>query len=684
MKSKKLDRTGKKKTHRKHSSSSSGSDYEWTDGTKPTNPTNEHAELPKSSTWISEVQSVEDFVDLFSSSHGKKPSRSGQPDQASQSITELNPHWRDGGKGLPENVTEKAKLVPKSILTKDNEAWLFKSYKRCLDQARDEGIDVEELLLQRWDRATVDDMLAAFAHGTYRHFSDSRSTGHMTHQAPPRWRKSRPNDFGKAESSSTELGSGHQTIKNTDVPKATLHVEDSSAVSTADTTETEERFVTADDINAMAAKVLKAELTGDPTKVNKLKANLEKLREAHRRGIKVRMHALRKRPVTNDPPVTIDKPIVIPLTQMDDRGMERPLRIISPSSSSFDQRKTKSFRTHDAGGKRVAYLPTDSAETSVRDMVREEQSRSSYDVEMEFTRLASKAGRKVDDEYDDAFVPKRSFTDRDVARIKQDAVAAYKRRAFAEASCTTCLERVPKHLVISVGEKVFLSLPGHVSLVPGHCLLTPYEHIGSTTRLEERTLDELANFKRQLVTMFKRHLDDSGCVFIEIAARPDSVRAHTQIECIPVPPDIFTSLPAYFKKALSELGSEWDQNRRVITLKPTGLGARGSVPPKFAYVAVEFGVSDGGLARVIDNGADVPSYFGREIVGGILEKDSFFWRKPKPESFDRLRKKVIEFENMWHPFNKWAEHDPRNRLSVEQSNASPTPEGPELPPGLLD
>ncbi|VDP89457.1 unnamed protein product [Echinostoma caproni] len=226
----------------------------------------------------------------------------------------------------------------------------------------------------------------------------------------------------------------------------------------------------------------------------------------------------------------------------------------------------------------------------MNELIREEQFRSAHDMEYEFTKMAAKSRHNVDDEYADAFVSKRSHAERDAIRLKQDAVAAYKRRTFAESSCTVCLERVPKHLVISVGEK----------------------------------------------------------------------------------------------KALAEIGSEWDQNRRVINLNKSGFGAHGAVPPKFPYFAVEFGLDGGGLARVLDDERDIPAYFGREVIADLLDKDTRYWRKPKTERFEQLRSKVVEFENWWEPFNKWSDRDPRNVVGSDPIRTLDTlgPEGPELPPGL--
>ncbi|KAF8569598.1 hypothetical protein P879_03982, partial [Paragonimus westermani] len=498
----------------------------------------------------------------------------------------------------------------------------------------------------------------------------------------PRWRKSqRPqgNETRTEASCTTPAPHDFDTGGN----KSTLSAcpELQSRDPDAEEARLEEREVTIDDINAMAAKVLKAELMSDTAKVTKLKNNLEKLREAHLRGLKVRMHVTRR---DSRRRMTPGESTVVNLTRLNDRGVEMPVSIPNLPSSLADVKRSKHVLTHDARGERVAFLPEDTATKSLSEVIREEQFRSSYDMEYEFVRLAAKSGRNVDDEYADAFVPKRSHAERDAYNLKQDAVAAYKRRMFAESSCTVCLERVPKHLVISVGEKVFLTLPEHVSLVPGHCLLVPYEHTCSVTRLDECTRRELVDFKRQIVSMFAKYLDGSGCVFMETATKPDSPRSHTQLECIPVPADILPSLSAYFKKALNELGSEWDQNRRLINLKPQGVGAYGSVPPKFAYFAVEFGLSEGGLARVIDDHRDIPSYFGREIIGEILGKDSRYWRKPKAEKFEAVCQKVVQFEAWWEPFNKWSDRDPRSRSSVPVDELKrpecPSPEGPMLPP----
>lgn len=41
----------------------------------------------------------------------------------------------------------------------------------------------------------------------------------------------------------------------------------------------------------------------------------------------------------------------------------------------------------------------------------------------------------------------------------------------------------------------------------------------------------------------------------------------------------------------------------------------------------------------------------QEIIGGMLDLDCNLWRKPRKESFDEQRVKVLEFTEMWKKCN---------------------------------
>ncbi|XP_014789355.1 CWF19-like protein 2 [Octopus bimaculoides] len=59
-----------------------------------------------------------------------------------QQERELNPFWKDGGTGLPEE-DKKETAVP-------HISWLRKSYKRCQEQAEETGQSLEDVVAERW------------------------------------------------------------------------------------------------------------------------------------------------------------------------------------------------------------------------------------------------------------------------------------------------------------------------------------------------------------------------------------------------------------------------------------------------------------------------------------------------------------------------------------------------------
>lgn len=66
-------------------------------------------------------------------------------DKPGQSDRELNPYWKDGGDGLPQNCPEKRDN--QSILDAN---WLRKSLQRAKEQALRDGRSLEEVAAERW------------------------------------------------------------------------------------------------------------------------------------------------------------------------------------------------------------------------------------------------------------------------------------------------------------------------------------------------------------------------------------------------------------------------------------------------------------------------------------------------------------------------------------------------------
>lgn len=74
---------------------------------------------------------------------------------------ELNPYWREGGKGLPEtlyaakhqegsSVGAGSRESRKDVVGDGGRSWLLKSYKRALEQSKSEGRPFEDIARERW------------------------------------------------------------------------------------------------------------------------------------------------------------------------------------------------------------------------------------------------------------------------------------------------------------------------------------------------------------------------------------------------------------------------------------------------------------------------------------------------------------------------------------------------------
>jgi hypothetical protein len=81
--------------------------------------------------------------------------------------------------------------------------------------------------------------------------------------------------------------------------------------------------------------------------------------------------------------------------------------------------------------------------------------------------------------------------------------------------CPYCFEssKIRKHLIISIGEKMYLSLPPYGSFVFGNLVIAPLHHKVSFKELDKDEIIELNKFKLSLKKMFAKN--DYDVVFME-------------------------------------------------------------------------------------------------------------------------------------------------------------------------
>ncbi|CAN8006668.1 unnamed protein product [Ixodes hexagonus] len=404
------------------------------------------------------------------------------------------------------------------------------------------------------------------------------------------------------------------------------------------------RLLSDTELNALGAKLIKAEMLGNKALYDKLKTEIEEARKARQSAGASACPDGSQRGSRKEE--------VVVLMKTDSRGFSHPLA--EPEQDVSQHRRKTKMATHNKDGERVRYFADDDR-LSLKKMFEREKLTTAEDQNAEFARLAGKARPSTSQDYDldDAALDKAAEHDSSAKQDSRDrwrAIQEHKQMSKALDKCRYCLEssEMKKHLIIAVGIRTYLCLPAHQSLTDGHCLVVPQAHVAAGTLLDEDVWLEVQVFRKGLTRMFEDMGKDT--VFMETAVAFRH-HPHMYLECVPVPKEVGDMAPMYFKKAILECESEWAQNKKLVDLSKKGL--RNSIPKGLPYFSVDFGLQ-GGFAHVIEDEKDFPSYFGREIVGGMLDLEPRLWLKFQHEKFDEQRKKVLEFTNWWKPYD-WTE-----------------------------
>lgn len=270
------------------------------------------------------------------------------------------------------------------------------------------------------------------------------------------------------------------------------------------------------------------------------------------------------------------------------------------------------------------------------------------DQNADFLKMSGKVRNEED--MDDIFtdkIRKKEPEGKTDKRNKDRAIGEHQRISHTLDKCKKCFqsETMLKHLMLSMGDTFYLSLPSHEPLTDGHCLLIPIRHAVCGTQLDENEWAELMDFRKALTRMF--HTQKEDVIFFETANYLNRY-PHMVVECIPLPKESGDLAPIYFKKAIDESETEWASNKKLIPL--TGKNVQKAVPKGLPYFSVSFGM-DEGYAHVIEDSRLFPNNFAQEIIGGMLDLHHSRWRKPKTQTFEEQSKRVLDFSVRWNEFN---------------------------------
>ncbi|XP_036601635.1 CWF19-like protein 2 [Trichosurus vulpecula] len=401
-----------------------------------------------------------------------------------------------------------------------------------------------------------------------------------------------------------------------------------------------------DEMNKLGAKIIKAELMGKMDLAAQLKTQLDKARKL--KEIKMQ-ESTRKYEMEGE---RLQEEQEVVLVRTDRSGRVWPVNAPGVPSEPKEGRRKKQMVTTHIDKERVRYFHDDD-DLSLKDLVKNEKMGTAEDQNRAFMKMASKLTEKTDKEYyslDDMFVSKAAKKEclgGDEEKQKKKAISEHQKLAAQMEKCPYCFDssQLPKHLIVAIGVKVYLCLPNCQSLTEGHCLIVPLQHHTAATVLDEDIWEEIQSFRKALVRMFEdKELD---CIFLETNMSMNK-RYHMVYECIPLPKEVGDMAPIYFKKAIMESDEEWSMNKKLIDLSSRDI--RKSVPRGLPYFSVDFGLQ-GGFAHVIEDQQKFPHYFGKEIIGGMLDAEPRLWRKGIRENFENQRKKVLQFAQWWKPYD---------------------------------
>ncbi|KAM8904865.1 CWF19-like protein 2 isoform 2-T2 [Spinachia spinachia] len=432
--------------------------------------------------------------------------------------------------------------------------------------------------------------------------------------------------------------------------KAAVRTSRSDSEEKGEEEEEELPLLSEEEMNRLGAKLVKAEIMGNTAMVEKLRSQLDAAHKAKENygARKILRDAAKSKQVTVD--ASEDQEVL--LFRTDHSGRAWPVNDPSgPQEPRGGRRKKKAIETH-VDGERVRYFQDDDG-VGLKEMVRREKMSTPQDQIALYSRMASKMMGKTDgDNYtlDDMFVSsaaQREGEGREEERMRSRAIGESRRLAACMEKCQQCFSspELQKHLIVAIGSKVYLSLPAGMSMAEGHCRICPLQHHCCATGLDEDVWSEMQLFRRTLTQMFESQ--ELDCVFMETHMNPRR-RQHMVLECIPLPRELGDMAPIYFKKAIMECDDEWAMNKKVVELSSKDI--RHSVPRGLPYFAVDFGLQ-GGFAHVIENEQKFPHYFGKEVVGGMMDLEPRRWRKLIRENFDDQRKKVLRFSQWWKPYD---------------------------------
>ncbi|KAI1115328.1 hypothetical protein F5Y14DRAFT_410918 [Nemania sp. NC0429] len=298
---------------------------------------------------------------------------------------------------------------------------------------------------------------------------------------------------------------------------------------------------------------------------------------------------------------------------------------------------------------------------TIEDMVREER-RTRGQAGGEGLRLAERIAKdgKFDDdlEYMDENAEKLAKrVQKSELNLKNTAVNEFQKINKILDNCQLCHHEdrnlPPVAPVISLGTRVYLTLPTEPEITEGGAVIVPIQHRTNLLECDDDEWEEMRNFMKCLTRLY--HDQGREVVFYENAAAPQR-HMHAAMQAVPIPYELGATAPAFFKEAMLSADEEWTQHKKIIDTgarSRDGLGKlafRRSIAKEMPYFHAWFTL-DGGLGHVVEDSNRWPrgDLFAREILGGMVDAEPDVIKKQG--RWHRSDGRVDGFKKRWRKFD---------------------------------
>ncbi|KAI1165057.1 hypothetical protein F5B18DRAFT_212214 [Nemania serpens] len=298
---------------------------------------------------------------------------------------------------------------------------------------------------------------------------------------------------------------------------------------------------------------------------------------------------------------------------------------------------------------------------TIEDMVREER-RTRGQAGGEGLRLAERIAKdgKFDDdlEYMDENAEKLAKrVQKSELNLKNVAINDFQKINKILDNCQLCHQEdrnlPPVAPVLSLGTRVYLTLPTEPEITEGGAVIVPIQHRTNLLECDDDEWEEIRNFMKCLTRLY--HDQGREVVFYENAATPHR-HMHAAMQAVPIPYELGDTAPAFFKEAMLSADEEWSQHKKIIDTgarSRNGLGKlafRRSIAKEMPYFHAWFTL-DGGLGHVVEDSNRWPrgDLFAREILGGMVDAEPDVIKKQG--RWHRSDNRVDGFKKRWRKFD---------------------------------